>query len=91
MAHYRAGAWDKAIATLDWGGEIRDGDDGFNQLILAMAHARRGDLREARTWFNKASQWQEELPQRNEWLERVRAEAKAVLRIAQQDEPPIDS
>ena len=48
MVHYRAGAWDKAIATLDRGGEMRDADEGFNQLILAMAHARRGDLLQAR-------------------------------------------
>jgi tetratricopeptide (TPR) repeat protein len=91
MVHYRAGAWDKVVATLDRGAEVRDGNDGFNQLILAMAHARRGDLPQARTWFEKASQWQEELPDRNEWLERIRAEAKALLEIAQQDEPPVDS
>jgi eukaryotic-like serine/threonine-protein kinase len=91
MVHYRAGAWEKAIATLDRGGEIRGADDGFNQLILAMAHARLGDLLQARTWFEKASQWQEELPDRNEWLERLRAEAKELLRIAPQDEPPVDS
>ena len=91
MAYYRAGAWEQAIATLDRGGEIRDSDEGFDQLILAMAHARRGDLQEARNWFNKALQWQEELPERNEWLQRVRAEAKELLAIAEQDEPPIDS
>jgi hypothetical protein len=56
-----------------------------------MAHARLGDLLQARTWFEKASQWQEELPDRNEWLERLRAEAKELLGIAQQDQPPVDS
>jgi hypothetical protein len=91
MAHYRAGAWDKAIATLDRTAGVRDGDDGFNQLILAMAYARRGDLEHARTCFAKASQWHEQLPERIEWFERVRGEAMSVLGITKKDQSRLDS
>jgi tetratricopeptide (TPR) repeat protein len=87
LAYYRAGAWEKAIATLDRATGTRDGDDGFDRLILAMAHARRGDLPQARTWFDKSAQWREEHPERNEWLERLRGEAKGLLGITKKDEP----
>jgi eukaryotic-like serine/threonine-protein kinase len=86
LAHYRAGAWDKSIATLDRATGTRGDDDGFDWLILAMAHARRENLPQARTWFDKADQWREEHPERNEWLERVRAEATALLGITKKDE-----
>jgi serine/threonine protein kinase/tetratricopeptide (TPR) repeat protein len=85
LAYYRAGAWNKAIATLDRATGTRDGDDGLNWLILAMAHARRGDLPQARIWFDRVAQWREEHPDRNEWLERLRAEAKGLLGIEKKD------
>jgi serine/threonine protein kinase len=89
LAYYRAGAWDKAIATLDQAIATSD-DDGYNWLILAMAHARRahqGDLPQARTWFDKAAQWREEHPERNEWLQRLRAEAAKLLGLPEPASP----
>jgi serine/threonine protein kinase/tetratricopeptide (TPR) repeat protein len=90
LAYYRAGAWDKAIATLDQAIATRGGDDGFDWLILAMAHARRahrGDLPQARTWFDKAAQWREEHPERNEWLQGLRAEAAKLLGLPEPASP----
>jgi tetratricopeptide (TPR) repeat protein len=85
LAYYRSGAWDKAMSALDWAAEIRDAADGFDWVILAMVHARRGDLPQARAWFDKATQWREECPECAEWLERLLAEAKGLLGIAKKD------
>jgi tetratricopeptide (TPR) repeat protein len=87
LAYYRAGAEDKAIATLGRSVGTSDGDDGFDWLILAMAYARRGDLAQARIWFNKAAQSRENLPDRIEWLERLRAEARGMLEVTKKDGP----
>jgi serine/threonine protein kinase/tetratricopeptide (TPR) repeat protein len=78
LAYYRARVYDKVIATLDQATGTRD-DDGFDRLILAMTYARRGDLAQARAWFDKAAQWREEHPERNEWIGRLRAEAAQLL------------
>jgi tetratricopeptide (TPR) repeat protein len=54
LAEYANGHWDTAIQATEKSIAIR-GDQGwsFLWLVLALAHARRGELDEARTWYAK--------------------------------------
>ena len=53
VAEYRACNWDRAIQATQKCNELR-GDQGyvFQFLILALAHARRGEMDRARAWYS---------------------------------------
>ncbi len=55
LIEYCRGDWDAAIRATEKCIERR-GDDGwqFQHLILAVAHARRGEMDEARAWYARA-------------------------------------
>jgi uncharacterized protein HemY len=87
-AHYRAGSWKEAVATLETSMELRKGGDSFDWFLLAMAHWQLGDKEHARKWHEKAIGWieknQKQLQQnkqRDEELHRFRAEADELLGI----------
>ena len=37
--------------------ELREGGDGFDWFIMAMAHWQRGDMDKAREWYDRAVAW----------------------------------
>jgi eukaryotic-like serine/threonine-protein kinase len=86
MAHYRAGDSKAALAALEKATTLRNGGNSYDWFFLAMAHGKLGEKEEARQWYHRAVWWMEK--QRlanNEELRRFRAEAAALLKIA--DDP----
>jgi serine/threonine protein kinase len=57
LAHYRAGDWESAIASIRKSCELGGGGDALDWFVLAMAHWRRGDRVEARRWYDRAATW----------------------------------
>jgi tetratricopeptide (TPR) repeat protein len=84
-AQYRAGDWNAAIAALKRATEIRSGGDSAEWFFLAMAYWRLGDKQQGRAWYDRAVRWMDEHQPRDEKLRRIRAEAAAVLEVA--DDP----
>jgi hypothetical protein len=56
-------------------------------LFLAMAYWRKGDKQDALAWYHKATARTDEQHTRDEELIRFRAEASALLRLADEDMP----
>ena len=57
VAEYLNGHWDAAIKASEKCIELQGGGSGgwaFNWLVLALAHARRGEMDKAREWYEKA-------------------------------------
>jgi tetratricopeptide (TPR) repeat protein len=82
VVHYRSGSYEQAIACLEHAVQLRGGVDGYNGFFLAMAHARLGHSAGARQWFDRAAAWTATSYPREPELIRFRAEAAAVLGIA---------
>jgi tetratricopeptide (TPR) repeat protein len=81
VVHYRTGQLDKAMQAIQnsmarprWKG----GDD-FDWLMLALIHARRGELAEARTWYDKARNRKDPVDFNREDLRPLREEAVTLL------------
>jgi tetratricopeptide (TPR) repeat protein len=88
VIQYRAGRFAEAIATLEKGLAVGDGQfDGFDLFPLAMAHERLGHRAAARDCFDRAVRWlgnQQGLSEQYaRELAAFRAEAQALL-----DSPP---
>jgi tetratricopeptide (TPR) repeat protein len=66
---YRAGRYDEAIEKLTkvsaaWdqsGGDTTATSPAYTWFFLAMAHHRAGHTEEAKTWFDRAAAWVEEV------------------------------
>jgi serine/threonine protein kinase/tetratricopeptide (TPR) repeat protein len=86
VALYRTGAWDEAIQALTRSVELTRGGSPHDWLFLAMAHWRKGDRAEARTWYEKAVAWFDRHHPDDEELTRFRAEADALIRPGQRDD-----
>jgi serine/threonine protein kinase/tetratricopeptide (TPR) repeat protein len=55
VAEYRNGHWDAAIQASEKCIELRGGNGwAFQFLVLALAHAQRGEMEKARDWYEKA-------------------------------------
>jgi uncharacterized protein HemY len=78
-AHYRAAAWNDAVATLEKSMELRNGGDSSDWFFLAMAHWQLNNKDEARQWYGRAVEWMEMNATANEELIRFRAEAAELL------------
>jgi tetratricopeptide (TPR) repeat protein len=82
VALYRAGDWKGVLAALDRSMELRQGGDGFDWFILAMAHWRLREKDLARSWYREAVQWMDDprnkVPADDE-LRRLQDEAAALL------------
>ncbi|HUQ69688.1 MAG TPA: tetratricopeptide repeat protein, partial [Planctomycetaceae bacterium] len=89
VAHYRAGDWKAAIATLEKAIELRKGGDCFDWLSLAMAHWQLGNKDEARQWNDRAVAWMEKNNPQDEELKRFSAEAAELLK--HDDQPATSS
>ena len=80
-AHYRAAAWNEAVAALEKSAGLRNGGDSFDWFFLAMAHWQLGAKDKAREWYDKAVRWMDTNQPKNEELRRFRAEAAELLRV----------
>lgn len=58
-AHYRAGQFDEAIKGCHESLSLRHWPEEpvVNWLVLAMSHHRKGELKEAKQWWQKAEAW----------------------------------
>ena len=78
-AQYRLGDPAAAIEALQRATELQDGGDARQWFFLAMADWQKGDREQARVWYDKAILWIEKYHPANETLDRLRAEAEALL------------
>jgi eukaryotic-like serine/threonine-protein kinase len=88
LAHYRAGDWAAARSALQKGMSLTEGGNGFDWLILAMAYHRSGDAAEPRRLYDRAAQWGERFKTEGEELRRLRAEAAALIGVAERPPAP---
>src|SRR5262249_42198406 len=80
-AHYRAAAWNEAVAELEKSMELRKGGDSFDWYFLAMAHWKLGQKQQAREWYDRAVEWMDQNQPKNKELRRFRAEAAELLEL----------
>jgi tetratricopeptide (TPR) repeat protein len=86
-ALYRTGAWTDAIEALKKAIELGKGGDAFDWYLLAMAHWRKGDPKEARKCYDKAVSSPDSDPVPNQ---RLRAEAAVLIGLAEQPKAKLD-
>src|SRR5262249_8191363 len=87
LALYRAGKWDDAVAALRGvpSSRVRTGlyplfrNLAYPGLVLAMAHAKRGDSDSARSWYRRSIAWMTDADSREPVLLRLRAEAEGCV------------
>jgi WD40 repeat protein len=82
--HYRLGQYQEAIAALQKSIQLNaDVPTAEDALFLAMSHQRLGRPDQARAWFDRALQARHDFtsndPRRIEELDRIQAEAEALL------------
>jgi tetratricopeptide (TPR) repeat protein len=82
VAHYRAGAWGSAIKALMKPIELHSPGEDFDGFIMSMAYWQMGEKNEARKWFSEAVGWMAKNKSHDEDVWRLRAEAEALLGIA---------
>jgi tetratricopeptide (TPR) repeat protein len=80
-AHYSAGNWKEAVATLEKSMELQKGGNSFDWFFLVMAHWQLGEKDKARKWFDRAAEWMDKNQPKNEELRRFRAEASQLLEL----------
>jgi eukaryotic-like serine/threonine-protein kinase len=85
LARYRAGDWKSAAAALEKARELRQGADGADGFFLAMAYWRLGEKERAREVYDRVRLWAEKNKPNDVDAHRFRAEAAALLGMA--DEP----
>ena len=85
LAEYRAGHWNESIAASDRSMALGTGGDGYDWFVLAMAHWRKGEKDEARTWFDKAVAWTKGKDPKNEELRQIWKEAADLLDRSERD------
>jgi tetratricopeptide (TPR) repeat protein len=92
VALYRAGRVPDAVAALERSVRLRDGGDSSDWFVLAMAHWQLGDPYRAALYHAAAVRWMDRHRPRDDQLRRFRAEAAALLGVADgpqaQDGPP---
>jgi serine/threonine protein kinase/Flp pilus assembly protein TadD len=79
VALYRAGKWSKAVTALEQAVRYHPRGNGLDGFFLAMAHWRLGAKDQAGQWYNRSAAWMNKNKPDNSELQRVRAEAAAVL------------
>jgi tetratricopeptide (TPR) repeat protein/serine/threonine protein kinase len=79
VGNYRADNWDKSIAALNKSASMSKENDWCDFLFLAMAHWKKGDKAEARTWYDRAAKRIRDQRIDTEESRRFQAEAAALL------------
>jgi superkiller protein 3 len=82
VAHYRADQWAEAVTALDQAAQLRRGGTAADWFFLAMAHSQLGNADKSEKYFHQAVRSMEKHQPKNEELRRFRAEAAALLGIA---------
>jgi tetratricopeptide (TPR) repeat protein len=86
LAEYRAGNWTACIVALEKSCALQDnpkGGDFWQWFLLAMANSQHGQKQKARDWYDRAVVWMDKNQPKNEELRRFRAEAAALLELAE--------
>jgi hypothetical protein len=87
VAHYRAGRYAEAIATLDRSLAAGHGQgDGYDLLFQAMAHWQLGHKPQSLVCFRRALEWIEKNARDDDELIRSRDEAAALLGVEQKSD-----
>jgi eukaryotic-like serine/threonine-protein kinase len=79
VGNYRADNWDKSIAALNKSASMSKENDWCDFLFLAMAHWKKGDKAEARTWYDRAAKRIRDQRIDTEESRRFQSEAAALL------------
>jgi tetratricopeptide (TPR) repeat protein len=98
VAHYRAGAWQAALAALEESMELDGGGNAFDWFFLSMSYEKLGDKEKARQWYVPAVLWMEHNSSAVLWMEHkfsrenarlvaFRAEATGLLGLPDQPAP----
>jgi serine/threonine protein kinase/tetratricopeptide (TPR) repeat protein len=87
VAHYRAGDWKACLAALEKVPEFLPSATSWDWFFQAMAHWQLADKDRARQYYQLAVDWMDKNRPKNEELGRIRAEAAALLGIAEQPKP----
>jgi serine/threonine protein kinase/Tfp pilus assembly protein PilF len=82
LAHCRAGDWKAGVVAVTRGMERRGGGSSLDWFVLAIAHARLGEQGRARLRYEQAVRWMETRQPSQEELQRLRAEAAALLGVS---------
>jgi len=80
-AHYRSSNWQSAVDALSKAMEIHKDGDAFDWLYLGMAHWQLGNKTEARRRYDGIANWMDKHDQKNDSLNRLRAEAAELLGV----------
>jgi tetratricopeptide (TPR) repeat protein len=78
-AHYRSGHWKDAVVALERSMKLHKGSTPSHGLLLAMAHWKLGDRKEAREWYDRAVQGMAKNLPPDEILRHLHIEAAALL------------
>jgi tetratricopeptide (TPR) repeat protein len=92
-AYYRVGEWTKAIETLKQADELYQGQSfSSDAFFIAMSHWQLGELETACRWYDAAARWMDRFSADNDEQRRFRAEAAALLGVANEpgQDPPLD-
>jgi tetratricopeptide (TPR) repeat protein len=87
VAHYRAGHLDECLAALDRSMEL-SGGDGIAWFFMAMALASKGECEPARAFYVRAVDWMDRQGALDGELQRLRAEAAALLGLKEDPAAP---
>jgi uncharacterized protein HemY len=83
VARYRQGDWQAAIDALQKAAQLGRGGCCAEFFFLAMAHWQQGDREKARAYYDRAVGYLNEQKPLDEDLNRFRAEAAALLGVAE--------
>ncbi|HMF18529.1 MAG TPA: protein kinase [Gemmataceae bacterium] len=78
VAHYRVGNWQKARDALNRSVKLKGGSDAVDWFFLAMTYQQLGEEKEARMWYQRATDWMTSHSP-NEELQRFQKEAAQLL------------
>ncbi len=81
-AEYRGGNYQAALDALRQSAQLKQGQDGFDLLLLALCHARLGDHLQADEQYLAAMRWLDENPCDVELIAPLRQEASLLLPAA---------
>jgi serine/threonine protein kinase/Tfp pilus assembly protein PilF len=87
VAHYRNRDWRAAIEALMKSVQFRRGGNSTDFFFLAMSHWRLNETGKARAWYDRGVAWMDEHNPQDEELKRFRAEAAALLSLANDAAP----
>jgi Tfp pilus assembly protein PilF len=88
-ALYRTGEWKASIDALEKSMALQQsppGGDSWQWFVLAMAHWRDGNPKQARHWYQRAVKWLAENAPHNAEGKRLQVEAAGLIEMKSQPE-----